>query len=82
MAKKERLIKVTRDGRFHSMGLVVQTFDQAIERCTVKGIGNYFLEWPPEDVKTSKGVLEATAGVCGTPEYLKLWLDSATAPSQ
>lgn len=36
MSKKYRDIKPTRDGRFHAMGLVVDTFDEAFDRCLEK----------------------------------------------
>ena len=36
MSKKNRDIKPTRDGRFHAMGLVVDTFDEAFDRCLEK----------------------------------------------
>lgn len=34
--KNERTIKLTSDGRFHAMGLVVDTFDEAFSRCLEK----------------------------------------------
>lgn len=67
---KERVIKIMRDGRFHAMRLIVNTFDEAVDRCTKKGQGNYFLDWPGETVLSMK----ATAGVCGTPQYLRQYL--------
>lgn len=67
---RERVIKITKDGRFHAFGLVVNTFDEAVERCTQKGHGNYFLEWPS---KTVLG-MEAIGGVCGSPEYLRKFI--------
>lgn len=33
---KQRDIKITRDGKFHAMGLVVNTFDEAFDRCLEK----------------------------------------------
>ena len=36
MSKKHRDIKQTLDGRFHAMGLVVDTFDEAFDRCLEK----------------------------------------------
>ena len=72
MAKnKVREIKITRDGRFHAMGLVVNTFQEAVERCTLKGIGNYFLIWPEEKLENYTTQFE----VCGTPEYLEQFLN-------
>ena len=67
MSKKLREIKITRDGRFHAMGLVVNTFDEAVERCEKKGYGNYFLIWPVERI----GKWITQGEVCGTPEYLR-----------
>ena len=33
---KFRDIKITKDGKFHAMGLVVDTFDEAFDRCLEK----------------------------------------------
>ena len=33
---KNRDIKITHDGRFHAMGSVVSTFDEAFDRCIEK----------------------------------------------
>lgn len=68
---KERVIKITHDNRFHAMGLVVDTFDEAVERCGAKGTGGYFLVWPPEPFTDD---LDGTFEVCGTPKYLKQFL--------
>lgn len=68
---KEPLIKITRDGRFWSMGLVVNTIDDAFERVRRKAPNrNIFLEWPIE--KT--GNMLVTGGVCGSEEYLRKFI--------
>lgn len=71
MSKKDVLIKPTRDGRYWAMGVVVETVDEALERCTIKAPGkNIHVEWPEEPI----GKFLTISGVCGSPEYVKDFL--------
>ena len=60
--KHIKLIKPTHDGKYWAMGLVVDTLEEAFERCDRKGKSmNYFLSF---------GAFE----VCGTKEYVQQWI--------
>lgn len=64
---KSKIIKLTLDGRYHSMGLVVDTLDEAIERCERKGRGaNIHVVVPGDGYEF---------GLCGTPEFIREALD-------
>ena len=78
MAKKDKVIKITHDGKFHSMGLVVDTIDEAIERCQQKGRGNNIFLTLFEKLSFDK-FDDVSGEVCGSPEYIKEW---ATALAQ
>lgn len=83
-SKKYRDIKITSGGKFHAMGLVVDTFDQAFDRCLEKTKAAPD-EWCTliiaEDVPTPlrDKIVDMSMYVAGGREYLKQW---TTALSQ
>lgn len=78
MAKKDKVIKITNDGKFHSMGIVVDTIDEAIKRCEEKGRGTNIFLTLFSGLSFDK-FDDVSGEVCGSPEYIKEW---ATALSR
>jgi len=66
--KHIKVVKPTRDGKFWAMGLVVDTLDEALERCERKGkSNNVFLVLEPTVVNGLKSEHE----IPGSPEYIR-----------
>lgn len=63
---------MTRDGKFHAMGLVVDTFDEAFDRCIEKTnapLDSFctLIAWEDEPV----GNFMASFYIAGTKEFLR-----------